>query len=131
MQAATPGRIARCQVLVLTSNRVSTSRVSLGAYLADFIAPWRDLAASWRFVRHIGGNASLAPCNFLAHHPNTIHADGGEQAMDNVRQLRERGDSEKITINLGYVDLGRIDLLVQEGFYANRTDFIGRRSATS
>jgi Arc/MetJ-type ribon-helix-helix transcriptional regulator len=43
---------------------------------------------------------------------------------DNVRQLRERGDSEKITINLGYVDLGRIDLLVQEGFYSNRTDFI-------
>ncbi|MEA5162789.1 CopG family transcriptional regulator [Cereibacter johrii] len=33
-------------------------------------------------------------------------------------------DSEKITINLGPVDLGRIDLLVQEGFYANRSDFI-------
>ncbi len=33
-------------------------------------------------------------------------------------------DSEKITINLGYVDLGHIDLLVQEGFYSNRTDFI-------
>ena len=33
-------------------------------------------------------------------------------------------DSEKITINLGYVDLGHIDLLVQDGFYANRTDFI-------
>ena len=33
-------------------------------------------------------------------------------------------DSEKITINLGPVDLGQIDLLVQEGFYANRTDFI-------
>ncbi|APE42136.1 CopG family transcriptional regulator [Sulfitobacter alexandrii] len=33
-------------------------------------------------------------------------------------------DTEKITINLGYVDLGRIDLLVQEGFYTNRTDFI-------
>ena len=31
---------------------------------------------------------------------------------------------EKITINLGYVDLGHIDLLVQDGFYANRTDFI-------
>ncbi len=42
-----------------------------------------------------------------------------------VHQLRDRGpDSEKITINLGYVDLGRIDLMVQEGFYANRTDFI-------
>jgi Arc/MetJ-type ribon-helix-helix transcriptional regulator len=34
------------------------------------------------------------------------------------------GDSEKITINLGYVDLGHIDLLVQENFYSNRTDFI-------
>ena len=33
-------------------------------------------------------------------------------------------DTEKITINLGPVDLGQIDLLVQEGFYANRTDFI-------
>ncbi|SDO09097.1 hypothetical protein SAMN05216303_101471 [Rhodoferax sp. OV413] len=33
-------------------------------------------------------------------------------------------DSEKITINLGFVDLGHIDLLVAEGFYANRTDFI-------
>jgi len=32
--------------------------------------------------------------------------------------------TEKITINLGPVDLGRIDLLVQEGHYANRTDFI-------
>ena len=31
---------------------------------------------------------------------------------------------EKVTINLGYVDLGQIDLLVQEGFYANRTDLI-------
>ncbi|MDH2329154.1 CopG family transcriptional regulator [Cereibacter sp. SYSU M97828] len=45
--------------------------------------------------------------------------------MDNVRQLRERTpESEKITLNLGYVDLGRIDLLVQEGFYSNRSDFI-------
>ena len=33
-------------------------------------------------------------------------------------------DSEKITINLGFVDLGQIDLLVNEGFYGNRTDFI-------
>ena len=33
-------------------------------------------------------------------------------------------DSEKITINLGFVDLGRIDLLVEDRFYANRTDFI-------
>ena len=45
--------------------------------------------------------------------------------IDNVRQLRPKpGDSEKITINLGYVDLGHIDLMVQDGFYSNRTDFI-------
>ena len=33
-------------------------------------------------------------------------------------------DSEKITVNLGFVDLGQIDLLVAEGFYGNHTDFI-------
>jgi Arc/MetJ-type ribon-helix-helix transcriptional regulator len=44
---------------------------------------------------------------------------------EKVVQLRGRvPDTEKITINLGYVDLGRIDLLVQEGFFSNRTDFI-------
>ncbi len=42
-----------------------------------------------------------------------------------IHKLRERqADSEKITINLGFVDLGHIDLLVREGFYSNRTDFI-------
>jgi Arc/MetJ-type ribon-helix-helix transcriptional regulator len=46
--------------------------------------------------------------------------------MDNrSREPRPKAsDSEKITINLGYVDLGHVDLLVQEGFYSNRTDFI-------
>ena len=45
--------------------------------------------------------------------------------VDNVHELRAKaGETEKITINLGYVDLGHIDLLVQEGFYSNRTDFI-------
>ncbi|MFG3595681.1 CopG family transcriptional regulator [Bradyrhizobium sp. RDI18] len=43
----------------------------------------------------------------------------------NVRELRPKPpESEKITINLGYVDLGQVDLMVQEGFYSNRTDFI-------
>ncbi len=48
--------------------------------------------------------------------------------MEQVKALHELrpkvADSEKITINLGYVDLGQIELLVAEGFYANRTDFI-------
>jgi Arc/MetJ-type ribon-helix-helix transcriptional regulator len=38
--------------------------------------------------------------------------------------MAELEKTEKITINLGLVDLGQIDLLVAEGFYANRTDFI-------
>jgi Arc/MetJ-type ribon-helix-helix transcriptional regulator len=38
--------------------------------------------------------------------------------------VAEVDKSEKITINVGLVDLGQIDLLVDEGFYANRTDFI-------
>ncbi len=49
----------------------------------------------------------------------------GDVMADNVHDLRPKvPDSEKITINLGFVDLGHIDLLVQEGFYSNRTDFI-------
>src|SRR5438094_9134684 len=50
---------------------------------------------------------------------------GWFRMAENVHQLRPKpADSEKITINLGYVDLGHIDLMVQEGFYSNRTDFI-------
>jgi Arc/MetJ-type ribon-helix-helix transcriptional regulator len=44
--------------------------------------------------------------------------------MAQVSELRPKSDSEKITINLGYVDLGHIDLLVEDGFYSNRSDFI-------
>lgn len=39
-------------------------------------------------------------------------------------RMAKTTDSEKITINLGHVDLGQVDLLVSEGFYSNRTDFI-------
>src|SRR6187200_3603458 len=45
-------------------------------------------------------------------------ADGGGRTVAEVDR------SEKVTINIGLVDLGQIDLLVDEGFYANRTDFI-------
>ena len=60
-------------------------------------------------------------------HPYTFHTDGlrMETMVGNLPELRAKaGDSEKITINLGYVDLGQIDLLVEEGFYSNRTDLI-------
>ena len=41
-----------------------------------------------------------------------------------VQRPAKLAESEKITINLGFVDLGHVDLLVAESFYANRTDFI-------
>jgi Arc/MetJ-type ribon-helix-helix transcriptional regulator len=59
--------------------------------------------------------------------PISIHPDG--VGMVNVAEPKDEprsrvAESEKITINLGHVDLGHIDLLVQERFYSNRTDFI-------
>ena len=51
---------------------------------------------------------------------------------DNVHELRPKaGDSEKITINLGYVDLGHIDLLVRRGFTPTAPTSSAPRSATS
>ena len=44
--------------------------------------------------------------------------------MTRSKKMAEVDKSEKITINVGVVDLGQIDLLVNEGFFANRTDFI-------
>jgi Arc/MetJ-type ribon-helix-helix transcriptional regulator len=42
-----------------------------------------------------------------------------------IYRLRDRAsESEKITVNVGYVDLGHMDLLVREGFYSNRSDLI-------
>lgn len=50
---------------------------------------------------------------------------GQPKSPSHAVPLRLRApDSEKITINLGLVDLGQVDLLVGEGFYSNRTDFI-------
>ena len=68
--------------------------------------------------------------SFQTFHLTSIyHPIGWQKWMafmaDNVRELRPRiPDTEKITVNLGYVDLGHVDLMVQEGFYSNRTDFI-------
>jgi Arc/MetJ-type ribon-helix-helix transcriptional regulator len=52
-----------------------------------------------------------------------MDGDGMENGTPKARP--KAGEvSEKITINLGVVDLGQIDLLIQEGLYTNRTDFI-------
>jgi len=48
--------------------------------------------------------------------------NGWKMTLDSFRP--RPNETEKITINLGYVDLGHVDLMVQDGFYSNRTDFI-------
>lgn len=68
-------------------------------------------------------------CSRIFWNPDTIHQEGfqltGDVKIVSAPRNREgRGESEKITLNLGHVDLGRIDLLVKEGFYSNRSDFI-------
>ena len=45
-------------------------------------------------------------------------------AEANLEPRVRGGDTEKMTINIGVVDLGQVDLLVQEGFYSNRTDLV-------
>jgi hypothetical protein len=84
------------------------------------------------FGQFLGRIQAALPLYGAFSHPYNIHVDGlwMEITMaDNIQVLRPKGsgkagDSEKVTVNLGYVDLGHIDLLVEEGFYSNRTDFI-------
>src|SRR5450631_3989611 len=59
-------------------------------------------------------------CRLPIYHPLGWSRDGPMAYKASLRAA----DSEKVTINLGYVDLGHIDLLVREGFYSNRTDMI-------
>ncbi|MGC2204066.1 MAG: hypothetical protein WA633_28475 [Stellaceae bacterium] len=84
-----------------------------GSFLSSmFILRYADWAYALKIGYHLQFN---------------IHVDGVGMAFmtNNIREFRPKtSDSEKITINLGYVDLGHVDLLVQEGFYSNRTDFI-------
>src|SRR5215212_5249159 len=67
----------------------------------------------------IGPELCRLPSSFDSHQFCQRGAKGSSQAPGPVTS-----ETAKITINLGLVDLGQIDLLVQEGFYQNRTDFI-------
>src|SRR5580700_11028209 len=58
------------------------------------------------------------------YHPYRWWRDGAQMATIEPIGSNRSGATEKLTINLGVVDLGQIDLLVQEGFYSNRTDLI-------
>ena len=61
-------------------------------------------------------------CNHLLYHPVTIYMDGirGQAMVGEIHRLRDKSaETEKVTINVGFVDLGHINLLVHEGFYSN------------
>src|SRR5438876_7880730 len=102
------------------------------ALLIDFLAASPGVSLPWH-----GAKKSIAPAlnacasnvPMLLFHPYRWYIDANwmvsEDFFMSVHDLRPKAnDSEKITINLGFIDLGQIDLLVQEGFYSNRTDFI-------
>src|SRR3984957_17437272 len=57
-------------------------------------------------------------------YPYAIHLTSKWMVNLLTRPHAKPPDSEKLTINLGFVDLGSIDLLVRDGFYSNRSDFI-------
>src|SRR5689334_6350287 len=92
----------------------------------------RRFPAQWRRGRTESASKQSdaqrsASCKAARLRLHTIHLDGMwmVEMVGKVQELRPRAaDSEKITINLGYVDLGHIDLMVKENFYSNRTDFI-------
>ncbi len=67
-------------------------------------------------------NAAIASLCVQSLRPGqAIHMDG---LAGTLARMVKAPDSEKLTINLGFVDLGHIDLMVRDGFYSNRSDFI-------
>jgi Arc/MetJ-type ribon-helix-helix transcriptional regulator len=76
-------------------------------------------------------SANVLGLNTPCSHRDTLHlpsmwmAYGGHSMATARAEARGKvAETEKITVNLGFVDLGHVDLLVREGFYSNRTDFI-------
>jgi Arc/MetJ-type ribon-helix-helix transcriptional regulator len=68
------------------------------------------------------GRPGLEKRGDAIHIPSIQHPYGWK--MPAHSQYAKPPDSEKLTLNLGFVDLGSIDLLVRDGFYSNRSDFI-------
>lgn len=86
-----------------------------------------DFGLRRRFFALPGERFKAGHVLFVAvYHPYTIHTDvKWRSRVPKTNAIPTRiPDSEKITINLGFVDLGQIELLVREGFYSNRSDFI-------
>lgn len=109
-----------------------TSRGVAGSASRERTSPFKALAGkdtADRFGMR-GRIANLLATSLKSSHPKAIYkpSNGMEKRFamaDNVHELRAKTpDSEKITVNLGFIDLGRIDLMVRDGFYANRADFI-------
>lgn len=71
------------------------------------------------------GNETLENFLLISIYRPSNRMENTIQMTNALTDPRPKGpDSEKITVNLGFVDLGRMDLLVREGFYGNRADFL-------
>jgi Arc/MetJ-type ribon-helix-helix transcriptional regulator len=105
-----------------SSTNVSTSCSSRVADMRWVVPrlPRADTQPGWAPAAHV---ALIGLAGW--YHPGGWLADGWQMVGGWCGVVAPEAEkTEKITINLGLVDLGQIDLLVQEGFYANRTDFI-------
>ena len=70
----------------------------------------------------LGPPRNLETCS--NHHPDGFQVDGMRTSGGAVEPRQRVGETEKMTINVGVVDLGQVDLLVQEGYYSNRSDLV-------
>jgi Arc/MetJ-type ribon-helix-helix transcriptional regulator len=112
----------------LSREALLTPRLS-GAISESGINLFKSLRRHFRVARP---NARRNPCSgkgaalkFWVGHPYTIQKTSTWMVNLPPRpQHAKPPESEKLTINLGFIDLGSIDLMVRDGFYSNRSDFI-------
>lgn len=101
-------------------------RILISRRLAQQFAPVRDPQRASRNP----GEVVLRMCHRLVANtcsnwiPNGIQVDGMKDSDSAIEPRQRTGETEKMTVNVGVVDLGHVDLLVQEGFYSNRSDLI-------
>jgi Arc/MetJ-type ribon-helix-helix transcriptional regulator len=112
------------EMLWLTSGNFAAKKKKAAITTSAWAVPEGPRRQIQRKHNAVNGQKTLTRCK---NQPITIPLDGKGMVwmIQKIEVLRPKGgETEKITINLGPVDLGQIDLLVEEGFYSNRTDLI-------
>src|ERR1700691_2468487 len=115
---AGPPKITARRAVVLGSRSISAADIPTGAVGARSAARVSTVVQP---DHRMAARGPRSPCDAVAHPhmPSIRMVRGWLMMVAKVHELRPKfPDTEKITINLGYVDLGRVDLLVREGFYS-------------